>query len=175
MFRSAAKSDRLALVGVYSGPASTEADHLRALEAALDLATLANQADEVATLLLVVDLDEGAKHPDAMWRRRFADGLRRFERSRFALVTRSSITVGIFRIIEWMAPAGLQSGRAGRDSRTDPDRHAARAVFDSFADAVLWAEKDAGFPMPFLVELYDRARRHTERSSAPTPVPRSAT
>jgi hypothetical protein len=157
VFRSAGKDDRFAVVGVYSGPVASEADHVRAIEVMLELATLANRADEVATLILVVDLDEGAHHPNAMWRKRFADGLLRFRRSRFALVTNSSITVGIFRIIQWLAP---------------PNRGVARAVFESFADAVLWAEKDADCPLPFLFELYHQARQATERSSGPTPVPR---
>jgi hypothetical protein len=139
MVRFASRDDRFALVGVNSGP---KPDFARSVERIRQLAKLANRADAVATLVIIVDHD--AEHPSAMWRKRLIDARAEIKRSRFALVTASSVARGIFHLIEWMTPA-----RPG----------CTLAAFRSFADAVRWAEKDAGCALPFLAELYDEARR----------------
>ena len=68
MLRFASSDDHFVLVGVNSGAG---ADFSRAEERILHLATLANGAGAVATLIIVVDPD--AELPEAVWRKRLAE------------------------------------------------------------------------------------------------------
>jgi hypothetical protein len=154
MLRFASSDDHFALVGVNSGAG---ADFSRAVERILDLATLTNGAGAVATLIMVVDPD--AELPDAVWRKRLADARARILRLRFALVTRSSAARLIFHLMEWLTP---------------PHVGKARTTVATFADAVEWAEKDAGHGLPFLVEVYRQARLTIEEGSSSAQRLRSA-
>jgi hypothetical protein len=154
MLRFASSDDHFVLVGVNSGAG---ADFSRAEERILHLATLANGAGAVATLIIVVDPD--AELPEAVWRKRLAEARARILRLRFALVTRSSAARVIFHIMEWLTPA--QVGKTGTTVAT-------------FADAVEWAEKDAGHGLPFLVEVYRQARLAIEDGSGSAQRLRSA-
>jgi hypothetical protein len=157
MLRIAIDTDAFAMVGINSGTDMGEADYVRSEEALIDLTDRANRANAALTLIVVIDPE--AEHPNAMRRKRMAGISKRMRKSRTALVTNSSIARGVGRVMEWLNPPG-----ATRMS----------GIFGSFPEAVQWAEKDAGRPMPCLVELYRQARQACEHEWKAAPVLPSA-
>jgi hypothetical protein len=141
MIRIAVDVDEFALVAINSGPATADADYGLCEERMIELSDLANRAG--ATLTLVVVVDAEATHPSAMRRKRMAEIAKRMRASRTMLVTDSNVVRGVARVMEWLNPPR-------------PDR--VTAVFATLPEAIQWAEKEAGRPMPCLLALYRQAR-----------------
>jgi hypothetical protein len=141
MIRTAVDADEFAMVIINSGTTTSDADFGPSEELLIELTDLANRAGATVTLLVVVD--PGTEQPNAMRRKRIAEVAKRMRKSRTILVTDSSVVRGIGRVIEWLNPP-----RANRVS----------VMFATLPEAVQWAEKEAGRPLPCLFALYRQAR-----------------
>jgi hypothetical protein len=130
------------LVGLYSGVRSDAANFELKVKAAR---VLDDECAERSTgHLQIMVLDAGDHAPNAFWRKRFAEEIKRNRCTRMyvAVVTASPLQRGILTAIDWIT----------RDAKRES------AAFDNFEAATRWAETRRGEPLPILPGLYDEAR-----------------
>ena len=69
----------------------------------------------------------------------------------FALVSRSPVARGIFKVVQWLNP---------------PRGRRREIALPTFADAALWVEQQRGEPMPSLTRLYEQDTDNQTAGSA---------
>ena len=119
---------------------TTSNDELRSLGKALvtlDADALARRRTPVTILIVIMSGDP----PSAEQRRLMADlwNPMRAPLHLFALVSISPLARGILKVVQWLNPPGAKR----RES-----------VHRSFEDALMWAEKERGEPIPAFRGLY---------------------
>lgn len=108
MYASASDEECGALLGIYSGARTGDADYTRALQGMAELDALAWAQHKPFVYVLVVD--QSMPLPPAAWRKRFADANRSVKSARFlfAMVTESALMRGVYTAVTWLtgSPAG---------------------------------------------------------------------
>jgi hypothetical protein len=106
---------------------------------------------EGSLTLLIVEPDH--PRPNATFRRKLAEAQDKSlaKKALVAAVTSATWVRGLFRAVSWIRPL-------------PPDW--ATGIFPTFEDAVSWAEARRGRKLPFLPELYKKARLSNDLRSA---------
>jgi hypothetical protein len=151
MYSEAMDRERGLLVVIFSGKVNTEADYERYLASIKEMQRArAGDQDGVRERLrgrfvLILIVDEGNPAPTAAQRKRIAEETANIgAEASFAVVTSSMLIRGVVTAINWLRPPKYGV-----------------LVTGSFSEAVQWAERRRGEPLPALHELQTRARADT--------------
>lgn len=138
------------MVGVLARPFNDETDNQGVLESIAKQQADAKNPSAGGAFILIVDPQY--PHPNAKWRRRFAearDGVR-FAKSLFAVVTPEMSLRGVLTAINWMRP---------------PSPRFEAEAFATFDEAARWMEARSGKSRRGLAMLMDEAQEKLGYSS----------